>query len=292
MKITSLRPLTKQGGAGADSTDDSSIRGTESQDVAVESTPDRRKRFKQIGIGAGALVLILVFIALFRGWAASGHTIPRERLRIATVVEGPVRARRRRAGHRDRRREPDAVRRRARHHQLPVRAGDTVKKGQALATLESPALATNTSASARRSTASTPRSQRQEIEIRRQMLRDAGSRPTSRTCTIRAAEREMQRAQAAWDERVISERDLKPRRRRSRNRETQLRPRDAPTPTSSATASRSTCARAPGARAPGLRRREPEAPRGRAHRALAGRRHGREPRRRPRRRASPRTRRS
>src|SRR5688500_3142904 len=140
MKITNLRPLTKLGGSGADSTNDSSSRGTESQDVAVESTPDRRRRFIQIGIGAGALVLILVFIALFRGWAASEHTIPRERLRIATVTEGPFVRDVSAQGTVVAAVSPTLFAVAPGNISYQVRAGDTVKQGQVLALLASPTL--------------------------------------------------------------------------------------------------------------------------------------------------------
>jgi len=208
MKITSLRPLTKLGGAGADSTDDSSIRGTDAQDVAVESTPDRRKRFIQIGIGAGALLLILVFVALFRGWAASEHTIPRERLRIATVVEGPFVRDVSAQGTVVAAVSPTLFAVAPGNISYQVRAGDTVKQGQVLATLVSPTLE-NEYRSERATLDSLDTAlQRQAIEIRRQKLRTQEEADLANV-QIRAAEREYQRAQSAWDKGAIAERDLR-----------------------------------------------------------------------------------
>jgi len=208
MKITNLRPLTKLGGSGADSTDDSSIRGTESQDVAVESTPDRRKRFVQIGIGAGALVLILVFIALFRGWAASEHTIPRERLRIATVTEGPFVRDVSAQGTVVAAVSPTLFAVAPGNISYQVRAGDTVKQGQVLATLVSPALENEFQRERATLDSLDTALQRQAIEIRRQKLRTQEQADLANV-TIRAAEREFQRAQTAWDKGAIAERDLK-----------------------------------------------------------------------------------
>jgi len=208
MKITSLRPLTKLGGAGADSTDDSSIRGTDAQDVAVESTPDRRKRFIQIGIGAGAVLLILVFVALFRGWAASEHTIPRERLRIATVVEGPFVRDVSAQGTVVAAVSPTLFAVAPGNISYQVRAGDTVKQGQVLATLVSPTLE-NEYRSERATLDSLDTAlQRQAIEIRRQKLRTQEEADLANV-QIRAAEREYQRAQSAWDKGAIAERDLR-----------------------------------------------------------------------------------
>jgi multidrug efflux pump subunit AcrA (membrane-fusion protein) len=139
MKITSLRPLTKLG-ASADSTADESIRGTEAQDVAVETSPDRRKRLLQIGIVAGALVLVLVFISLFRGWAATEFTIPRERLRIVTVTDGPFVRDVSAQGSVVAAVSPTLFAVAPGNISYLVRAGDTVKAGQVLATLVSPTL--------------------------------------------------------------------------------------------------------------------------------------------------------
>ena len=87
MKITGLRPLST-GGANDAQADDSSIRGTGAQDVAVAAGP-ARSRQKLIAAAAGALALVLVFGLLIRGWSNTEHTVARERLRIATVTEGP-----------------------------------------------------------------------------------------------------------------------------------------------------------------------------------------------------------
>jgi HlyD family secretion protein len=208
MKITSLRPLTKLGGAGADSTNDASMRGTEAQDVVVESSPDRRKRFIQIGIGAGALLVILAFVFLFRGWAASEHTIPRERLRIVTVTEGPFVRDVSAQGTVVAAVSPTLFAVAPGNISYQVRAGDTVKTGQVLATLVSPTLENEFQRERATLDSLDTALQRQSIEIRRQKLRTQEEADLANV-TIRAAEREMQRAQTAWDKGAIAERDLK-----------------------------------------------------------------------------------
>ena len=87
MKITNLRPLSS-GGRDTTPAGDVSIRGTDAQDLAVAGKPDHRRQ-KTIGFAAGGLVVILVFGLLIRGWSSTEHTVSRERLRIATVTEGP-----------------------------------------------------------------------------------------------------------------------------------------------------------------------------------------------------------
>jgi len=89
-----------------------------------------------------------------------------------------------------------------------VRAGDTVTKGQVLATIDSPELnnefqrehATLDSLNAALS--------RQEIEIRRQLLTSKQQADLAQVA-ITAAERELKRAQWAWDQRAMSERDYR-----------------------------------------------------------------------------------
>ena len=207
MKITSLRPLSSATAATDKAAGGDSIRGTESQDVAVAARPDR-KRIIQIGIAAGAVLLIAVFAMLFRGWSASANTVSRERLRIATVTEGPF--------VRDVSAQgtvvaavsptlfavaPGAV-------SYQVRAGDTVKAGQVLAVLASPTLDNEF------------QRERATLESLNTALLRQGIKIHRRTCAnqeqgdpadvqIRAAARELQRAQTAWESGAISERDLR-----------------------------------------------------------------------------------
>jgi len=207
VKITSLRPLSSTNAATDNAAGGDSIRGTESQDVAVEARPDR-KRYIQIGVAAGAVLLILVFAMLFRGWSASANTVSRERIRIATVTEGPF--------VRDVSAQgtvvaavsptlfavaPGAI-------SYQVRAGDTVKAAQVLAVLESPMLDNEYQRERATLESLNTALQRQGIEIRRQNLRNQEQGDLA-DVQIRAAERELQRAQAAWDSGAISERDLR-----------------------------------------------------------------------------------
>ena len=88
MKVSNLKPLMSPGGREVAPASDLSFRGTEGQDVAVEAKPGRR-RLVWLGAAVGGLVVILVFAFLIRGWSATEHVVSRERLRIATVTEGP-----------------------------------------------------------------------------------------------------------------------------------------------------------------------------------------------------------
>jgi HlyD family secretion protein len=89
-----------------------------------------------------------------------------------------------------------------------VRAGDTVQAGQVLATLVSPTLENEFQRERATLESLDTALQRQVIEIRRQKLR-AQEEADLANVQIRAADREMQRAQSAWDKGAIAERDLR-----------------------------------------------------------------------------------
>jgi len=207
MKITNLRPLVSTGGRSDPPAGDARFRGTEGQDTAVAATPDRT-RIVWIGAAAGGLVLILVFGLLFRGWSATEHTISRERLRIVTVTEGPFVHDVSAQGTVVAAVSPTLFAVAPGNISYHVRAGDTVKAAQVLATLASPALENEYQRERATLESLDTALQRQTIEIRRQKLRTQEEADLANV-TIRAAEREMQRAQAAWDKGAIAERDLR-----------------------------------------------------------------------------------
>jgi len=207
MKITNLRPLMTAGGRDTTPAGDATIRGTEAQDIVVEGRPDRTRQ-KWIGIAAGALLVVLVFGLLIRGWSATEHTISRERLRIATVTEGPFVRDVSAQGTVVAAVSPTLFAVAPGNISYQVRAGDTVQAGQVLATLASPTLENEYQRERATLESLDTALQRQIIEIRRQKLRTQEEADLANV-QIRAAEREMQRAQAAWDKGAIAERDLR-----------------------------------------------------------------------------------
>jgi len=206
MKITSLRPLST-GGRDTAPAGDVSIRGTESQDVAVGAKPDRTRQ-KTIGIAAGAIALVLVFGLLIRGWSSTEYNVSRDRLRIATVTEGPFVRDVSAQGTVVAAVSPTLFAVAPGNVSYVVRAGDSVKTGQVLANLASPSLESEYQRENATLESLDTALQRQAIEIRRQKLatKEAGDLADVQ---IRAAERELQRAKWAFDKGAIPERDLK-----------------------------------------------------------------------------------
>jgi HlyD family secretion protein len=89
-----------------------------------------------------------------------------------------------------------------------VRAGDSVKTGQVLATLASPTLESEYQRERATLESLDTALQRQAIEIRRQKLATKEAADLAKV-QIRAAEREFERAKWAFDQGAIPERDLK-----------------------------------------------------------------------------------
>jgi HlyD family secretion protein len=184
----------------------SGMRGTHAQDAPVTApAPWWRRQRLAILVGAAALAIAL-FVWLLHGWLSTGQMISRERLRTATVTRGHF--------VRDVAAEGTVVA--AVNPTLfaiapgtvtyTVRAGDSVKRGQVLATLDSPELTNENQREQATLDSLDAALARQQIEIRRSILTSQQQADLAQVA-IKAAEREMKRSQWAWDQRVISERD-------------------------------------------------------------------------------------
>ena len=183
------------------------IRDTSATDIEIDPGPRVRRRRRLLLIGAVISVLVAI-TAVFsvRSWLSTGAVIPRERVRIAEVMRGPF--------VRDVAAEGTVITANSPTLFAPstgtitfrVRAGDAVRKGQALGTLDSPSLV-NAYAQERATLDSlTVALERQDIEVRRQELQNQEQADLARV-QIHAAKREFKRATSAWHLHVIPERD-------------------------------------------------------------------------------------
>lgn len=183
--------------------------GTTGQDRVAE--PVRSWRRDRRVWGSAAILLLAVILGaawMMRGWATSDATVARERVRIATVTRGPFVS--------DVAAQATVVAAvsPALYASAPgtvtvtVKAGDRVKKGDTLATVDSPALRNEYERERATFDSLTVDLKRQQIEIRRRVLQSRQASDMAGVA-IRAAEREFSRAQQAWDRKVISERDYR-----------------------------------------------------------------------------------
>ena len=182
------------------------MRGTDAQDSAVTSTPAHWQRYRVRYALAAAATVVFLFAWLIAAWLHSGQVVSGARLRIAPVSRG----------HFVRDVAADGTVVAAVSPTLfaiapgtvayAVRAGESVKKAEVLATLDSPEL--NNEYQRERATLDSLDAalSRQQIEIRRQLMTSKQQADLAQVA-ISAAQRELKRSQWAWDQRVISERD-------------------------------------------------------------------------------------
>ena len=185
------------------------MRTTSGQDkpVAAESVRWYCKRPVQI-IGGAAVLLIALLAWLLTEWSDMKRTVPADRLRVATVAQGHFIRDAAAQGTVIAAVNPTLFATAPGTISYLVHAGDAVKKGQPLASLDSPALKNEYERERATLDSLDAALARQEIEIRRQILQSRQQADLAKVA-ISAADREKGRAQSAWDERVISERDYR-----------------------------------------------------------------------------------
>jgi HlyD family secretion protein len=203
MKIAELKRLSNPDSPIA------SVRGTEHQDTAIAGAKRlwHKQRWVHVSIAAG-IVLTLLVGWLVRAWSNSNHVIAADRLRVITVARGHFVRDVAAQGTVIAAVNPTLFAIAPGTIAYSVRAGDTVSKGQILATLDSPELKNEYQREQATLDSLNAALARQEIEIRRQLLTSKQQADLAQVA-ITAAERELKRAQWAWDQRAMSERDYK-----------------------------------------------------------------------------------
>ncbi len=184
------------------------VRDTKGQDNVI-AAPVRnpkmwRRRWQVLAVAAGGLILL---VATTRVWLSASASVPLERVRIATVSRGPFIRDVAADGTVVAAASPTLFAPAAGTVTYDVTAGATVTKAQVLATIASPELLNEHA----REQATLARLEnelgRQGLDLQRQVLkiRAAGDLAGLR---LTAAQRELQREEAAWSQHVIPERDL------------------------------------------------------------------------------------
>jgi HlyD family secretion protein len=184
------------------------MRGTDAQDAPLSSALSLWRRHRlSLTLLACALPLALLAWAV-HGWLATAAVLAHERLRVAEVTRG----------HFVRDVAADGTVVAAVNPTLfaiapgtvsyLARAGDAIRAGQILATLDSPELQSELKREQATLDSLDAALGRQQIEIRREILTSKQQADLAQVA-IEAAQRELKRSQWAWDQRVISERDYR-----------------------------------------------------------------------------------
>ncbi|HEX5649407.1 MAG TPA: HlyD family efflux transporter periplasmic adaptor subunit [Steroidobacteraceae bacterium] len=195
--------------ANPDRTSAPGMRSTDGQDRILETPGNAWLRDRRVLITAAVALLLLgamFLIWLLGAWASSDSTVSRDRLRIATVTRGEFLSDVAAQGTVVAAVSPTLYAPAAGTVTLSRNAGDAVKKGDLVATVDSPGLRNEFQRERATLDSLVVDLRRQEIEVRRKILQ---SQQTSDMAgvAIRAAEREFARAEQAWEQKVISARD-------------------------------------------------------------------------------------
>lgn len=184
------------------------IRDTSAQDVTLDPAPRARKRrLIVLGFVSIGLLVLIALASLIRTWASTSLVVPRERVRIATVIRGTFVRDVAAQGTVVVADSPTLFSSGVGTVTFVVNAGDAVQQGQVLATVDSPSLRSEYAREQAALDGLLVAYERSSIEARRQMLEEKQATDLAST-HIRASERELERQQAAWDQGVIPKRDL------------------------------------------------------------------------------------
>lgn len=184
------------------------MRSTDGQDRVIERAAGwRHDRRLQLGALAGLLLVgVLALAWLLKGWASTDATVALDRVRIATVARGEFLSDVAAQATVVAAVSPTLYAPAAGTVTLATNAGDAVKKGDLLATVDSPGLRNEFDRERATLESLVVDLRRQEIDVRRKILQSQQTADMAGV-SIRAAEREFARAQTSWDQRIISQRD-------------------------------------------------------------------------------------
>lgn len=184
------------------------VRDTSGQDVLLDPAPGQRKRRRLLLLaGGGAVALIVVVVLIANAWMTSKVVVPRDRVRIATVTRGSFIRDVAAEGTVVVANSPTLVAAAVGTVTFNVVAGDPVKVGQVLATVDSPTLRNQLAQERATLDGLVEGLERQEIETRRQIMQSQEAVDLA-TTQVRATEREYERMKAGLDQGVIPRRDL------------------------------------------------------------------------------------
>lgn len=180
------------------------IRDTSAQDVVLDTRPARLRRLKTAAIAVGMLAVIIAFaLPAYTRWASAEISVPLESLRIARVERGNFIRDVGVTGRVVAAVAPTLYSSAQGTVTLHVNAGDTVEKGQVLATVDSPEVLNELEREKANLESLTTAWERQKIETRARELANQQAIDLAKV-RLDAARREAERAQLSYDKGVMS----------------------------------------------------------------------------------------
>lgn len=186
----------------------STMRGTEAQDRPIERAPRGRRRWFVAGAVGLAVVLLAVLVwPSARNFLNSELTVPAAAVRVAAVTRGRFVSDVSAQGTIVAALSPTLTSPAPGTVAYSVRAGESVKKNQVLAHIDSPELKNEYAREQAGLDALDATLQRESIDLRRKLLDNQKNMDTA-NLQLRAAQREVDRTEAAWGLKVIPRREV------------------------------------------------------------------------------------
>jgi HlyD family secretion protein len=184
------------------------MRGTEGQDRPVERPSGWGRRRWLLGGGVGAVLLVIAALwPTLRDFFSAERTVPVSTLRFATVTRGRFVSDVSAQGTIVAALSPTLTAVAPGTVTFRVRAGENVKKNQLLAQIDSPELKNELAREQASLDGLEATLQREYFDLRRKVLENTKNRNAA-DLALRAAQREVDRVEAAWEKQVIPRRDV------------------------------------------------------------------------------------
>jgi HlyD family secretion protein len=204
MSITNLKPPSS-GPASSTSPAPTPIRDTSAQDIARQTSQQAWYRRSNVYVPAAGLAGLVVILAwLAHGWAHSGHIVSSQNLEIATVSRGDFVQDVAGKGTVIAAVSPTLSSTAPGTVTYLVHAGDRVTKGEVLARLASPELENEYQREQATLASMDAALAQQRVELQQELLQNRQQADLA-AVTMSQQLRQLQRLQAAWAVRVISE---------------------------------------------------------------------------------------
>lgn len=186
----------------------STMRGTEAQDRPIERAPRRRRHWLFAAASVPAFLVLATFVwPSVRSFLNSEMTVPAAAVRIATISRGRFISDVSAQGTVVAALSPTLTSPAPGTVSYNVRAGESVKRNQVLAHIDSPELKNEYAREQAGLDALDATLQRESIDLRRKLLDNQKNMDTA-NLQLRAAQREVDRTEAAWALKVIPRREV------------------------------------------------------------------------------------